>query len=106
MSVTVPQGSLQKDILIDPAVPLAEQGAVAGVITSANGISYVLAPALGISLYGWNHDSPFAAFASSRDRSAACTASRRSRTIPHASAASAISPIVQSSVRARPTFVS
>jgi hypothetical protein len=45
------------------AVPLAEQGAVAGVITSANGISYVLAPALGISLYGWNHDSPFAAFA-------------------------------------------
>jgi hypothetical protein len=45
------------------AVPLAEQGAVAGVITSANGISYVLAPALGISLYGWNHDSPFASFA-------------------------------------------
>jgi hypothetical protein len=45
------------------AVPLAEQGAVAGVITSANGISYVIAPALGISLYGWNHDLPFAAFA-------------------------------------------
>jgi MFS family permease len=45
------------------AVPLAEQGAVAGVITSANGISYVLAPALGISLYGLNHDLPFAAFA-------------------------------------------
>jgi hypothetical protein len=45
------------------AVPLAEQGAVAGVITSANGISYVLAPALGISLYGWHHDVPFAAFA-------------------------------------------
>jgi len=45
------------------AVPLAEQGAVAGVITSANGISYVLAPALGISLYGWNHDLPFAVFA-------------------------------------------
>jgi len=45
------------------AVPLAEQGAVAGVITSANGISYVLAPALGISLYGWWHDLPFAAFA-------------------------------------------
>jgi MFS family permease len=45
------------------AVPLAEQGAVAGVITSANGISYVLAPALGISLYSWNHDSPFAVFA-------------------------------------------
>src|SRR6478672_7254769 len=45
------------------AVPLAEQGAVAGVITSANGISYVLAPALGIGLYGWQHDSPFAVFA-------------------------------------------
>ena len=44
-------------------VPLAEQGAVAGVITSANGISYVIAPALGISFYGWNHDLPFAAFA-------------------------------------------
>jgi MFS family permease len=45
------------------AVPLAEQGAVAGVITSANGISYVLAPALGISLYGWQHNLPFAIFA-------------------------------------------
>src|SRR4051795_1471242 len=45
------------------AVPLAEQGAVAGVITSANGISYVLAPGLGIGLYGWQHDAPFAAFA-------------------------------------------
>ena len=45
------------------AVPLAEQGAVAGVITSANGISYVLAPALGIGLYGWQHDLPFALFA-------------------------------------------
>jgi MFS family permease len=45
------------------AVPLAEQGAVAGVITSANGISYVLAPALGISLYGWQHNLPFAVFA-------------------------------------------
>lgn len=45
------------------AVPLGEQGAVAGVITSANGISYVLAPALGISMYSWNHDLPFAAFA-------------------------------------------
>src|SRR5215217_2647198 len=45
------------------AVPLSEQGAVAGVITSANGISYVLAPALGIGLYGWHHDLPFAAFA-------------------------------------------
>jgi MFS family permease len=45
------------------AVPLAEQGAVAGVITSANGISYVLAPGLGISLYGWQHDLPFVLFA-------------------------------------------
>lgn len=45
------------------AVPLAEQGAVAGVITAANGISYVLAPGLGIGLYGWHHDLPFAAFA-------------------------------------------
>src|SRR4051795_9140605 len=45
------------------AVPLAEQGAVAGVITAANGISYVLAPALGIGLYGLGHDLPFAAFA-------------------------------------------
>ena len=45
------------------AVPLSEQGAVAGVITSANGISYVLAPTVGISLYAVNHNSPFAAFA-------------------------------------------
>jgi MFS family permease len=45
------------------AVPLAEQGAVAGVITAANGISYVLAPAVGITLYGWRPDLPFAVFA-------------------------------------------
>jgi MFS family permease len=45
------------------AVPLAEQGAVAGVITAANGISYVLAPAVGIGLYGWWHNAPFAVFA-------------------------------------------
>src|SRR3954469_10185511 len=45
------------------AVPLAEQGAVAGVITSANGISYVAAPTLGIGLYAVNHNLPFAAFA-------------------------------------------
>ncbi|HEY6047584.1 MAG TPA: MFS transporter, partial [Sphingomicrobium sp.] len=45
------------------AVPMAEQGAVAGVITAANGISYVLAPGVGIGLYGWHHDLPFAAFA-------------------------------------------
>lgn len=45
------------------AVPLAEQGGVAGVITAANGISYVLAPTIGISLYGLGHDLPFAGFA-------------------------------------------
>ena len=41
------------------AVPLAEQGAVAGVITSANGISFVLAPALGMALYTLEHNVPF-----------------------------------------------
>jgi len=45
------------------AVPLAEQGAVAGVITAANGISYVLAPALGMGLYELGHNLPFTAFA-------------------------------------------
>jgi MFS family permease len=45
------------------AVPMAAQGAVAGVITAANGISYVLAPTLGISLYGLGHNLPFIAFA-------------------------------------------
>ena len=45
------------------AVPSAEQGAVAGVITAANGISYVLAPALGMALYELGHNLPFMAFA-------------------------------------------
>ena len=45
------------------AVPLTEQGAVAGVITAANGISFVVAPALGILLYMAGHDLPFAVFA-------------------------------------------
>lgn len=45
------------------AVPLAEQGAIAGVITSANGISFVLAPALGISMYMLEPHLPFAACA-------------------------------------------
>ena len=45
------------------AVPLAEQGSVAGVITAANGICYVLAPALGIGLYGIDDNLPFAVFA-------------------------------------------
>ncbi len=45
------------------AVPTAEQGGVAGVITSANGIAYVAAPSLGMALYGLNPDLPFAASA-------------------------------------------
>ena len=42
------------------AVPLAEQGGVAGVITSANGISFVAAPALGMALYSLEPNLPFA----------------------------------------------
>ena len=42
------------------AVPLAEQGGVAGVITSANGISFVAAPALGMALYTLDPNLPFA----------------------------------------------
>ena len=45
------------------AVPLAEQGGVAGVITAANGICYVLAPAIGISFYALSPNLPFAACA-------------------------------------------
>ncbi|MCA1653800.1 MAG: MFS transporter, partial [Sphingomonadales bacterium] len=45
------------------AVPTAEQGGVAGVITSANGISYVAAPSLGMALYGLDPNLPFAASA-------------------------------------------
>jgi MFS family permease len=41
------------------AVPLAEQGAVAGVITSANGIAYVAAPAAGMLLYALDPHLPF-----------------------------------------------
>jgi MFS family permease len=41
------------------AVPLREQGAVAGLITWANGISFVLAPAIGISLYELAPNLPF-----------------------------------------------
>jgi hypothetical protein len=40
-------------------VPLAEQGAVAGLITAANGISYIAAPGLGMALYGVNRHLPF-----------------------------------------------
>jgi len=42
------------------AVPLREQGAVAGVITSANGISFVAAPAIGMGLYAIEPNLPFA----------------------------------------------
>jgi MFS family permease len=42
------------------AVPLAEQGAVAGVITAANGISFIAAPALGMALYAVDPNLPFA----------------------------------------------
>ena len=45
------------------AVPLAEQGAVAGVITAANGISFVAAPAIGMALYAIDPHLPFAASA-------------------------------------------
>ena len=41
------------------AVPLAEQGAVAGVITAANGISFVAAPAIGMALYAIDPHIPF-----------------------------------------------
>ncbi len=42
------------------AVSLAEQGSVAGVITAANGISFVAAPAVGMLLYGADPRLPFA----------------------------------------------
>ena len=42
------------------AVSLAEQGSVAGVITAANGISFVAAPGLGMLLYGLDPRLPFA----------------------------------------------
>jgi len=41
------------------AVPMAHQGGVAGVITSANGISWVAAPALGMALYLIDPNLPF-----------------------------------------------
>jgi MFS family permease len=43
------------------AVPLSEQGSVAGVITAANGSSYVLAPAVGMLLYAVDPHWPFIA---------------------------------------------
>ena len=42
------------------AVPLNEQGGVAGVITAANGIAFVAAPAVGMALYGADQRLPFA----------------------------------------------
>ncbi|MBA3667616.1 MAG: MFS transporter [Sphingomonas sp.] len=42
------------------AVPLAEQGGVAGVVTAANGIAYVAAPGIGILLYMADRRLPFA----------------------------------------------
>ncbi|QNN64743.1 MFS transporter [Sphingomonas rhizophila] len=42
------------------AVPLAEQGGVAGVITSANGIAFVAAPTIGMALYAIDPNWPFA----------------------------------------------
>ena len=42
------------------AVSLSEQGGVAGVITSANGISFVAAPGLGMLLYAVDPHLPFA----------------------------------------------
>jgi MFS family permease len=43
------------------AVPLGEQGAVAGVITSANGISYIAAPTLAMAMYALDTHLPFVA---------------------------------------------
>lgn len=43
------------------AVPLADQGGVAGVVTAANGSAYVLAPAIGMLLYAIDPHWPFAA---------------------------------------------
>jgi MFS family permease len=42
------------------AVPLHEQGGVAGVITAANGIAFVAAPAFGMALYYVDQRLPFA----------------------------------------------
>ena len=41
------------------AVPQSDQGAVAGVITAANGISFVAAPAVGMALYTIEPNLPF-----------------------------------------------
>jgi MFS family permease len=46
------------------AVPLAEQGGVAGLVTAANGSCYVLAPGVGMLLYAADPHWPFIAGAS------------------------------------------
>lgn len=43
------------------AVPLAEQGGVAGVVTAANGLSFVAAPGIGMLLYAADPHWPFIA---------------------------------------------
>lgn len=45
------------------AVRPDEQNAVAGMVTSVNGVAYIAAPALGVLLYGWWMPLPFVATA-------------------------------------------
>lgn len=45
------------------AVRLSEQNAVAGMVTSVNGVAYIAAPALGVALYGLWKPLPFLACA-------------------------------------------
>jgi hypothetical protein len=45
------------------AVGPDEQNAVAGIVTSVNGLAYVAAPSAGVALYGLNHPAPFLATA-------------------------------------------
>ena len=41
------------------AVRPDEQNAVAGMVTSVNGVAYIAAPAVGVLLYGWWIPLPF-----------------------------------------------
>ena len=59
------------------AVPLAEQGGVAGVITAANGIAYVAAPTVGMALYAIDPHWPFAVSAALARRRWCCGGSAR-----------------------------
>jgi MFS family permease len=45
------------------AVEPEEQNAVAGMVTSVNGVAYIAAPAVGVLLYGWWMPLPFVAVA-------------------------------------------